>query len=239
MGNHEFNAIAFATKDPHGEGFLREHSSKNLEQHRAFLEAYIQDSPEYRDAIAWFRTLPLWLDLGELRVIHACWDRDLIRKLQESQNGSSDLSQDLLIASCDKDNWQYEAIETLVKGKEISLPDGTSFKDKDGNHRHEIRVRWWDKEAKTYKDAFMGPPSAQAHIPEDPIDAEHLLPYAHDWPPVFLGHYWLEGEPMPLAPNIACLDYSVAKDGGKLVAYRWDGEEELSPAKFVRVARLD
>lgn len=31
------------------------------------------------------------------------------------------------------------------------------------------------------------------------------------------------GVPEPLAPNIACLDYSVAKPGGKLVAYRWSG----------------
>jgi hypothetical protein len=31
-------------------------------------------------------------------------------------------------------------------------------------------------------------------------------------------------DPVPLAPNIACLDYSVAQLGGKLVAYRWDGE---------------
>lgn len=57
--------------------------------------------------------------------------------------------------------------------------------------------------------------------------------------PVFLGHYWLEGTPMPLADNIGCVDYSVAHDTGKLVAYRWDGEEILSPDKFISVDKSE
>ncbi|MFM7783332.1 MAG: metallophosphoesterase [Gammaproteobacteria bacterium] len=36
MGNHEFNAIAYATPRPGG-GHLREHTAKNYQQHRAFL----------------------------------------------------------------------------------------------------------------------------------------------------------------------------------------------------------
>ena len=45
--------------------------------------------------------------------------------------------------------------------------------------------------------------------------------------------------PAALAPNIACLDYSVAKPGGKLVAYRWDGEQTLSGEKFEWVDRVE
>jgi hypothetical protein len=41
-----------------------------------------------------------------------------------------------------------------------------------------------------------------------------------------------------VADNIACLDYSVAKTDGKLVAYRWDGEGAICPYKFVAVERL-
>ncbi|MEO9595212.1 hypothetical protein [Rhodopirellula bahusiensis] len=43
--------------------------------------------------------------------------------------------------------------------------------------------------------------------------------------------YCLTGTPLPLAANVACTDYSVAK-GGKLVAYQWDGEQVLSAKKF-------
>lgn len=49
------------------------------------------------------------------------------------------------------------------------------------------------------------------------------------------GHYWFTDDPAPLAPNAACLDYSIAK-GGRLCAYRWDGEPALDASKFVWVA---
>jgi hypothetical protein len=55
--------------------------------------------------------------------------------------------------------------------------------------------------------------------------------YHQDAVPVFVGHYWLTGTPIPLTTNVACTDFSVAK-GGKLVAYRWDGESVLSEDKF-------
>ena len=85
----------------------------------------------------------------------------------------------------------------------------------------------------------MGPENARTHIPKDEIDGDHLVEYAHDAPPVFLGYYWLEGDPEPLAPNIACLDYSVANPGGKLVAYRWSGERVLERENFVWFDRLE
>ena len=34
-----------------------------------------------------------------------------------------------------------------------------------------------------------------------------------------------------------CVDYSVAKEGGSLVAYRWDGEQTLVAGKFLSVKR--
>jgi hypothetical protein len=54
-------------------------------------------------------------------------------------------------------------------------------------------------------------------------------------PPVFFGHYWLQGQPRPQASNVACVDYSVAR-WGRLVAYRWDGETALDAEKFVGVS---
>jgi len=234
MGNHEFNAIAYATLNPETNEYLRPHTSKNQGQHQAFLDAYAHGSNEYADVIAWFKTLPLWLNAEGLRVIHACWDSEWITRL-----GSPKLSEETLFAACNKGTWQYTAIETLLKGKEIPLKTGSSFRDKDGNERHYIRVRWWDNTATTYKSAFLGPESARTHIPDDEIAGDHLVEYGHQERPVFLGHYWFEGSPKVLASNIACLDYSVAKPGGKLVAYRWDGEQTLSQDKFIWVERVE
>jgi hypothetical protein len=239
MGNHEFNAIAYYTLKTGSDEYLRVHSDKNTKQHREFLKAYGGSPKEYEDTISWFKLLPLWLDLGDLKIVHACWDSQAIEVICNYQNGSPYLGDELLAAASHKDTQEYEAVETILKGKEVSLKGGASFHDKDGNERHEIRVRWWDHGATTYKEAFMGPESARTHIPEDEIHGDHLVEYAHDEPPVFLGHYWLEGEPAPLAPNIACLDYSVAKPGGKLLAYRWDGEQVLRPDKFTWVDRVE
>ena len=239
MGNHEYNAIAYATIDQVTGTHLRPHTDKNMKQHKAFLDAYEDDHAAYSAAIEWFRTLPLWLDLGDLRIIHACWDRTIIQKVLKFQSDSSCLSDRLLHESCSIHNWQFDAIETLLKGKEIPLPEGHFFHDKDGNIRRNIRTRWWDRFAKNYKQAFFGPGHAQAHIPDDEISGEYTIDYAHDEPPVFLGHYWLEGGPQLLAPNIACTDYSVAKPGGKLVAYRWDGEKKLDKNNFVSVSRIE
>ncbi|MGA0058153.1 MAG: metallophosphoesterase [Planctomycetota bacterium] len=237
MGNHEYNAVAFFTPDGFG-GHVRPRNVRTRRQHRAFLDAFETDPRGWRDAVEWFRTLPLWLDLGSIRVVHACWEPTLMRQVEDLQGGSHLLGEALLHASGRRGTWEFEAIETLLKGKELPLPRGHAYRDKEGHRRHRIRVRWWDGAATTYRAAFMGPESTVTHIPDDPIDGDHLIEYSHDACPVVLGHYWLEGKPAPLAPNIACVDYSIGKPSGQLVAYRFDGEQTLSADKFVSVDRF-
>tara|TARA_B110000008_G_scaffold266572_1_gene292855 strand:+ start:409 stop:1332 length:924 start_codon:yes stop_codon:yes gene_type:complete len=232
MGNHEYNAIAYYTENGKG-GHFREHNEKNLKQHKAFLNAYEDHPQEYESVIEWFKTLPFWLDLEGLRVIHACWDIDLIKKLGKS------LKDGVLKKSSDKSTVEFTAIETLLKGKEIPLPEGQSFLDKDKNKREHIRIKFWERNAKTYKDLFMGPKDALKFIPDLPLEDDYSVPYPTDEKPLFLGHYWMEGDIKPLTENIACIDYSVAKPRGKLVAYRWDGEQKIEINKFVSVARLE
>src|SRR5271165_3314175 len=72
LGNHEFNAIAWATPNRSSPGeFLRPRGKPgNREQHRAFLRE-VEGTPRHDEIIAWFKTLPLWLDLGGLRIVHA------------------------------------------------------------------------------------------------------------------------------------------------------------------------
>lgn len=246
MGNHEFNAIAFATESGHGD-HLRPRNKKNCGQHAAFLAEYPIDSEDYKDMIAWFATLPLWLDLEELRIVHACWDRQLMDRISEGFAGAR-LTPALLRQSSTRGRWEYDAVETLLKGKEIPMPDGHHFLDQYGTKRHDIRIRWWSRTERTYRGIYLGPPDWAAQIPDDEIEGDHAIDYDHREPPVFLGHYWLSGEPKRLETNVACLDYSVArmpKEGrehepkGKLVAYRWNGEQVLSNDSFVAVERVE
>ena len=130
-------------------------------------------------------------------------------------------------------------LAALEQGKEIPLPDGHHFHDRYGTRRHHIRIRWWDRQETTYRGKFLGAREWETHIPDDPIQGDHGIEYGHHEPPVFLGHYWLEGTPAPLESNVACLDYSVAKRGGRLTAYRWDGEQVLERDRFVWVERVE
>ena len=72
-------------------------------------------------------------------------------------------------------------------------------------------------------------------MPHTPAPAD-LIPGYHSDKPVFVGHYWMRGKPEPLASKVACLDYSIAAEHpDKLVAYRWDGEQEIDDKRFVWV----
>ena len=233
MGNHEYNALCFHTPDGKG-GYLRPHKEVKVRQHQATLHQLADKHPEeWGEWLEWFKTLPLWLDLGGLRIVHACWDDDQIALL----GGNNELTDELLHASAVTGTPEYKAIETLLKGKEIALPDGKTFKTKDGDERHEIRVKWWIPAAgKTYYDLSL-PTYEDAPRVLVPHDPRLERGYAETEPPVIVGHYWLPpATPVPLAPNVACVDYSVAKDG-LLVAYRWDGESVLSAGKFAAMQR--
>jgi len=239
MGNHEFNAIAYYLTHSETGEYLRLHTESNRKQHCAFLNEFEPDPSLYQSTINWFMSLPLWLDLNGLKIIHACWDQACIDRLHSTLDDGLYVNKEIMQRASDPSFWEFSTIETLLKGKEIPLKSGHSFFDKDGNERHNIRVRWWDQSATTYKTAFMGPESVLTHIPDDEITGDHLIEYSHEEVPVFLGHYWMTGKPIPLAKNIACVDYSVAKPGGKLVAYRWDGENQLNENKYVSVERND
>ncbi|CAG2155559.1 Bis(5'-nucleosyl)-tetraphosphatase, symmetrical [Cupriavidus yeoncheonensis] len=236
MGNHEFNAIAWYLEDPVQEGeYLRPHSGevgeKNRRQHAAFL-AEAEGTREHREAIDWFLTLPLWLELPELRVVHACWHPRYMADLASVLRPGNRLDDALVAAASRKGTPEYRAVEALLKGIEIPLPRGSSFRDKDGVERHDARVRWWDSAAITYRQAALVPPGSDTHLTDDEIPREAQVGYAND-KPVFFGHYWLTGNPQVQSPCVACIDYSAGKKAEPLVAYRFDGEPELDASKLV------
>jgi hypothetical protein len=234
MGNHEFNAIAWATPDPEHPGkFLRDHHKPgNREQHQAFLEV-VEGTHWQREITDWFRTLPLWLDLGGLRVVHACWHQPYMDRLSPLMGPNQTLTNDLILFGSRKGHWVYEAIETICKGPEVDLPPGISFQDKEGKVRHEVRVRWWQDDLSTYRKAAIVPPGNQGTIPDLSMPTEWAA-HVYKGVPVIFGHYWFTGPPQVISPRFACVDYSAAR-AGPLVAYRWDWEKELSSEKLTWV----
>jgi len=233
MGNHEYNLLCFHYENENG-GHLREHSIKNILQHSDVFKQFEGRQKEYEEYLDWFLTLPLYYESEGFRAVHACWDGQIIKTLRGLLKNDR-LTEKLLYKSADKDHVLNHAINQILKGKEIELPEGSSYKDQDNNERTEIRIKWWENPAgQTYESIAV---KSEHNLPDEPITDSGFLHsdyYDESQKPVFFGHYWLEGEPSLYRHNICCLDFSIA-DGGKLAAYRFDGEKKLRDEKLVYV----
>jgi hypothetical protein len=158
-----------------------------------------------------------------------------------------------LVESVVKSGKIFKAVEILLKGAEIPLPPGhEGILCKDGTVRRWMRLRWWmsnDEWAKAtkYDQVVRADPDMLERMKDLQIPGDILQYVRKKWServegrdenrfhtPVFVGHYWFTGEPNLLTDKVASLDYSVAR-GGKMVAYRWDGENILDKHKFVAV----
>ena len=177
----------------------------------------------------------MWLDLDGLRVVHACWDEKAINNIDEARNNEP-LTNNFLQSACKKGNALFAPVEVVLKGKEAKLPKGKSFTDKDGSVRTETRTRWYlSPEGQTYQTYALQSDVIHCDVELAKSVIEEAAPYPSTAKPVFVGHYWLTANrPECLAENVACLDYSVAKNGF-LCAYRWQGEQKLSNDNFVWV----
>lgn len=232
MGNHEFNAILYNTRGTDG-NYLREHSDRNVSQHHKTVEQFEGDETAYNSYIQWFKTLPLFYEEENLRAVHACWDDVYIQYLRDNLKNHR-LTDEILLQQYNKNSRLTEAIEVTLKGKELPMPEGLTFFDKDGHARTALRVKWWlSPKQITYRQYSV----SHYDTLTDEIVPETLVsknePYPATEKPVFFGHYWLPGNSATsvYGRNICCVDYSVAK-AGKLVAYRWQGEQSLDPSNI-------
>ena len=161
MGNHELNALAYHTPDSTKPGeFLRPHHAKNVHQHAETLRQI--PAGELASCLDWFRTLPLWLDLDGLRVVHACWDETRMAEI------SGPVTDEFLHAACSSSGSLFEPVEAILKGKEVRLPPGATFRDKDGHERTATRVKWYEPpDGHTYRTYAMA---------SEPIESDLSVP---------------------------------------------------------------
>ncbi|MBB3104729.1 metallophosphoesterase [Azomonas macrocytogenes] len=238
MGNHEYSAMGWYTAAPPGSGkqFVREHSPRFTKLLRETLLQFDKYPQEWQAFRQWFYELPLYLDAGRFRVVHACWDSQVIAQLAPRLNqGCIDVQ--LLRESAIDSSFANLALNRLLRGTDMPLPDGITLVSDEGFVRTVFRTKFWEENPQTYGDVVFQPkglPEPIAQLLLNDHQRQRLFLYGPDEPMLFVGHYWCSGSPGPIRHNLACLDYSAVK-GGKLVAYRLDQEKQLNPAHFVWV----
>jgi hypothetical protein len=237
MGNHELNALRYHTENRHG-AYMRAHYGSKKRQHQATLDQFGDPhQAEWFDYLEWFATLPLAIDLGHIRVAHACWHPDKIQLIQ----ALGPLRDATLEVISEKGKPLFNAIEIVLCGLETKLPEGEHFKTADGQERDMIRIRWWeDPQVIKTNDRFVFPSNSRIG-PSDIAEVTGLPEFSADSPITFFGHYAVfDQTPQALKPNLACLDYGMSKGkGGQLVAYSWDGESSIDPDKFTAIKQFE
>ena len=251
MGNHEFNALSFWHENGAGGrplksirgGYLREHTFNKVAIHVKTVESYRGRKAEFQEMLDFLKTLPFYLETDLFRAQHACFHLNSVQILKDMNlRAFTDGDFDELIARANDQYNEYEdslfePFSLLLKGPEMDLPEGLSFRDAEGVLRKRTRLRWWidPKNANLQELSFQ--PGVELPPVEVPQKIHELDFYGENERPVFFGHYWLTGLPELIRNNVCCLDYSVAgyRGDGRLVAYRFDGEQKLDANKFVWV----
>jgi len=236
LGNHEYNAVRFKEgidallrgEQDHG---VPKRVQRLMEQ---TLKQFSNYPGEWRSYCDWFSQWPLFLEGEGFRVVHACWDSQLINEYRKIYLDDH-LCPEFITASKEPNSFESKLVDRLTRGTSMPLPQGVKIKSKDGFIRHVFRTKFWAKSPETYGDVIFQPDPLPRDLHRQLIHDDHrsdIVDYPHEAIPVFFGHYWLKGRPEPLLDNVACLDYS-AVNYGRLTAYQFDGEMVLSSDKFV------
>ena len=265
MGNHELNALHYQTWDEATGKWLRSHTEGHLKQFSATLEQLTDDLDDWLDWMrklpVWLKVTDA---SGQTcRFVHAAWHETTMAKLysQPTESGEARFrgpfeaprltEAGLFDFGRRKDPvtketpYGYKVKEKILTGPEIKLPDDHSYLDKEGTRRTSIRIKWWKEpdENTTLADMLMAGARTREALKTMGGDTKFLeIPRKKPFVPypveglTFFGHYWLDKtEIAPLTPELACLDFSVAR-GGALVAYRYHtGDQVLFDDRFVVV----
>lgn len=231
LGNHEINAIYYSIQDKEGK-----HLGKRWSRLRLDLDSTLREFSghvgEWESHLKWMRTLPMFLDLGKIRIVHACWRDENIQLLKENLAGQK-LKRSFLKLVGKNNSTVADAFWETCKGIDFQLPKDLLIFDSKGQPHRSFRSKWWvNPEGLTFKGLSF---ESRFDLPAYTIPAELAnggKPYPPDAPIVFFGHYCMKNGPMIISGNLCCLDACVSRKG-RLTAYRWQGEEKLDPGNLL------
>ncbi len=95
-----------------------------------------------------------------------------------------------------------------LAGIDDSSAKGLECFAEDGRERREVRIKWWDPEATTFRKAAIGVDDRLHELPDLALPVDFVY---REGKPVLFGHYWMEGGarrtqrcgPNPGLPHVA------------------------------------
>jgi hypothetical protein len=179
------------------------------------------------------RELPLFLDLGDIRIVHACWSDAAIETIKKAELDG--MSRKYMFRKVyNKPRSEIgKSVSTLTKGIDFRMPADMKIVNNKGVSARSFRMRWWEHAmGKTFEEISF---ESKFKLPQYEIPLQlipELIPYDDNSPIVFFGHYCRFDGPFVIKPNICCVDSCVT--GTRiLTAYRWNGERYLKEENLV------
>jgi len=231
LGNHEMYAVLYYLRDNEGKYYKKRIPKYQLQINQTLAE-FVSFKDELKSHLKWLRTLPMFLDFGDIRIVHACWDDENIQLIKDNVTGDKLSKTNLREIALNSTRFS-EAFWQTCKGIEFQVPKDLLVFDNEGRPHRSFRMKWWDTaHEKTFKEISL---ESRFELPSYTIPKEIIptfKPYAKESPIVFFGHYCLKECCGIMADNLCCVDSCVTRTG-KLAAYRWQGENKADKSHFV------
>lgn len=231
IGNHELNVIAMGTKKPDGEPIIP-HSEIPLKVNAGFIKDYPLGSDEYEDIVNWFKSLPVYIDLPDFRVVHACWDDEQIEVLDRYLEDDNSLGDKAMGAYRNMDQDFLQAMRAVIIGPFYRLDDDMIFEDFNGKSTQYARILWWSPSGTPDEVIdFQGRPLDEDTSSKLAMKEKLKMDFMKSSKPTFIGHYYLPGPARELSNDIIGLDFRE-----QVTAYRWNGPKEEGQNEFVVIS---
>jgi hypothetical protein len=231
LGNHEMYAVLYYLRDIEGKYYKKRIPKYQLLINQT-LEEFEPFQEEFKSHLKWLRTLPMFLDFGAIRVIHACWVDKNVKLLRENITEPK-LTKTVLREIALNGTKFSRSFWESCKGVDFQLPRDLLIFDEEGRPHRSFRMKWWENpEGKTFKEVSI---ESRFELPAYTIPRELVEfrnPYPENAPIVFFGHYSLVEGYGIIKDNVCCVDSGVSRTG-RLLAYRWNGELKLNALNFV------
>ncbi len=236
LGNHEINVIIAYLKDKKGNPLVKPLLKNFISGLKTFNE-FIDAPEEWQEHLRWLRTLPLFLELDGIRIVHACWSEKAINFMKNNlPQGKIKKEIFRKVYKNPESEWATN-VWLLTKGMQFNMPGDLKIINNKGVSPRSFRIRWWENPmGKTFEEISF---ESKFHMPGYTIPKEILpesLPYPEEAPIVFFGHYCRGNGPHIIKPNICCLDTCIA-GSKRLLAYRWNGERTLKPENLIKIKK--